>query len=59
MLWFALRLLCERDSPPLPGTARHSPLREEALSLASRTFEFSEFLVKVEAITQVGAQLPR
>jgi len=35
-----------------PELLAHSPLREEALSLASRTFEFSEFLVKVEAITR-------
>jgi L-lactate dehydrogenase complex protein LldE len=41
-----------------PELLAHSPLREEALSLASRTFEFSEFLVKVEAITQVGASFP-
>ncbi len=35
-----------------------SPLREDALALASRTFEFSEFLVKVAAVTQVGASFP-
>ena len=33
-------------------------LREEALAVASRTFELSEFLVKVAAITQVGATFP-
>jgi L-lactate dehydrogenase complex protein LldE len=35
-----------------------SSLREEALALASRTFELSEFLVKVAAVTQVGAIFP-
>jgi L-lactate dehydrogenase complex protein LldE len=41
-----------------PELLAHSPLREDAISLAARTFEFSEFLVKVEAITQVGASFP-
>jgi L-lactate dehydrogenase complex protein LldE len=36
----------------------HSSLREDAISLAKRTFEFSEFLVKVAAVTQVGAIFP-
>ncbi|MGA9504404.1 MAG: (Fe-S)-binding protein [Terriglobales bacterium] len=36
----------------------HSPLREDAISVVSRTFEFTEFLVKVAAITQVGASFP-
>jgi L-lactate dehydrogenase complex protein LldE len=35
-----------------------SPLREEALALSSRTFEFSEFLVKVAGITDAGARFP-
>ena len=35
-----------------------SSSREDALALASRTFEFSEFLVKVAAVTQVGATFP-
>jgi L-lactate dehydrogenase complex protein LldE len=35
-----------------------SPMREEALAVASRTFEFSEFLVKVAAVTDVGASFP-
>lgn len=35
-----------------------SSLRDDAIALASRTFEFSEFLVKVAAITQVGATFP-
>jgi L-lactate dehydrogenase complex protein LldE len=35
-----------------------SSLRDEALALASRTFELSEFLVKVAAVTQVGATFP-
>ncbi len=41
-----------------PELLAHSSLREDAISLASRTFEFSEFLVKVEAVTQVGASFP-
>lgn len=35
-----------------------SALREDALAVAARTFELSEFLVKVAAITQVGAAFP-
>jgi L-lactate dehydrogenase complex protein LldE len=35
-----------------------SSLRDDALAVASRTFEFSEFLVKVAAITDVGATFP-
>lgn len=35
-----------------------SSLREDALAIASRTFELSEFLVKVAAVTQVGATFP-
>ena len=35
-----------------------SSFREDALALASRTFELSEFLVKVAAVTQVGATFP-
>jgi len=35
-----------------------SSLREDALALASRTFELSEFLVKVAEVTQVGAVFP-
>jgi L-lactate dehydrogenase complex protein LldE len=35
-----------------------SSLREEAMAVASRTFELSEFLVKVAAITNVGATFP-
>jgi len=33
-------------------------LREDAIAVASRTFELSEFLVKVAAVTQVGASFP-
>jgi L-lactate dehydrogenase complex protein LldE len=36
----------------------NSTLRGDALALASRTFELSEFLVKVAAVTQVGATFP-
>ncbi|MGO9978779.1 MAG: (Fe-S)-binding protein [Candidatus Sulfotelmatobacter sp.] len=35
-----------------------SSSRDDALSLASRTFELSEFLVKVAGVTQVGAVFP-
>ncbi len=35
-----------------------SALRGDALALASRTFEFSEFLVKVAGVTEVGATFP-
>ncbi len=35
-----------------------SSLRDEAMAIASRTFELSEFLVKVAAVTQVGATFP-
>jgi len=41
-----------------PELLAHSLLREDAAALASRTFEFSEFLVKVAAVTQVGATFP-
>ena len=33
-------------------------LRDDAISLAGRTFELSEFLVKVAGVTQVGAVFP-
>ena len=35
-----------------------SSLRDDAIAVASRTFELSEFLVKVAAVTQVGASFP-
>ena len=35
-----------------------SSLREDALAVASRTFELSEFLVKVAGVTEVGASFP-
>lgn len=41
-----------------PELLANSSLREDAISLGSRTFEFSEFLVKVAAVTQVGATFP-
>jgi len=41
-----------------PDLLAKSSLREDALAVASRTFEFSEFLVKVAAVTQVGATFP-
>ncbi len=41
-----------------PELLAKSSLRDDASALASRTFEFSEFLVKVAAVTQVGATFP-
>jgi len=41
-----------------PELLAASPLREDAIAVASRTFELSEFLVKVAAVTQVGATFP-
>ena len=41
-----------------PDLLAGSSLREEALAVAGRTFELSEFLVKVAAITDVGATFP-
>jgi len=41
-----------------PDLLAASSLREDALAVASRTFELSEFLVKVAAVTQVGATFP-
>jgi len=35
-----------------------SSLLDDAIAVASRTFELSEFLVKVAAVTQVGASFP-
>ncbi len=41
-----------------PELLATSSLRADAIALASRTFELSEFLVKVAAVTQVGASFP-
>lgn len=41
-----------------PELLATSSLRADAIALASRTFELSEFLVKVAAVTQVGATFP-
>jgi L-lactate dehydrogenase complex protein LldE len=41
-----------------PELLASSPLRAEAQALAQRTFELSEFLVKVAGITDVGARFP-
>jgi L-lactate dehydrogenase complex protein LldE len=35
-----------------------SALRDDAIAVASRTFELSEFLVKVAGVTDVGAAFP-
>ncbi|MGA3089199.1 MAG: (Fe-S)-binding protein [Terriglobales bacterium] len=41
-----------------PELLAHTSWRADAISLAGRTFEFSEFLVKIESVTQVGASFP-
>ena len=41
-----------------PELLAASSLRADAIALANRTFELSEFLVKVAAVTQVGATFP-
>jgi L-lactate dehydrogenase complex protein LldE len=41
-----------------PEVLSSSPRRGEAEALARRTFEFSEFLVKVAGVTDVGASFP-
>jgi L-lactate dehydrogenase complex protein LldE len=41
-----------------PDLLAASSLREEAIAVASRTFELSEFLVKVAGVTDVGASFP-
>jgi L-lactate dehydrogenase complex protein LldE len=41
-----------------PDLLAASSWRDDALALASRTFEFSEFLVKVAAVSDVGAAFP-
>lgn len=41
-----------------PDLLATSSLRDDARALSSRTFELSEFLVKVAAVTQVGATFP-
>lgn len=41
-----------------PELLASSPLHEQALAIAARTFELSEFLVKVAAVTDVGAAFP-
>jgi L-lactate dehydrogenase complex protein LldE len=41
-----------------PDLLKTSSLREDALAVASRTFELSEFLVKVAGVTDVGASFP-
>jgi L-lactate dehydrogenase complex protein LldE len=41
-----------------PALLTTGSLREDAIAVASRTFELSEFLVKVAAVTQVGASFP-
>jgi L-lactate dehydrogenase complex protein LldE len=38
-----------------PELLKHSALRAEASALGARTFEFSEFLVKVAGVSDVGA----
>lgn len=41
-----------------PELLSSSPLRDEAVSIGRRTFEFSEYLVKVAKVNDVGAAFP-
>jgi L-lactate dehydrogenase complex protein LldE len=41
-----------------PELLASGPLREEAVALGKRTFELSEFLVKVAGVTDVGSTFP-
>jgi L-lactate dehydrogenase complex protein LldE len=41
-----------------PELLAHSPLRADAEALRGRVFEFSEFLVNVAKVTDVGAEFP-
>lgn len=41
-----------------PELLSHSPLREEAVMLGQRTFEFSEYLVNIARVPDVGAAFP-
>jgi L-lactate dehydrogenase complex protein LldE len=41
-----------------PELLNGSPMRDESLALGSRTFELTEFLVKVAGVTDVGAVFP-
>ncbi len=41
-----------------PELLESSPLHDEAVALGKRTFELSEFLVKVAGVTDVGAAFP-
>lgn len=41
-----------------PELLKESPVRSEAIAIGQRTYEFSEFLVKVAGITDVGATFP-
>ncbi|HZU42013.1 MAG TPA: (Fe-S)-binding protein [Terriglobales bacterium] len=41
-----------------PELLAHSPLRADAEALGKRVFEFSEYLVKIAGVTDVGAEFP-
>jgi len=41
-----------------PELLKESPIRSEAIEVGKRTFELSEFLVKVAGLTDVGATFP-
>jgi L-lactate dehydrogenase complex protein LldE len=41
-----------------PELMASGPLHDEAVALGKRTFEFSEFLVKIMGVTDVGATFP-
>ena len=41
-----------------PELLKNSPMREQAIAIGKRTYELSEFLVKVVGVTDVGASFP-
>jgi L-lactate dehydrogenase complex protein LldE len=41
-----------------PELLKSSPLRQQAIAIGKRTYELSEFLVKVAGVTDVGASFP-
>jgi L-lactate dehydrogenase complex protein LldE len=41
-----------------PELLESSPLREDAIAVGQRVFEFAEFLVRVAGVTDVGASFP-
>ncbi len=41
-----------------PELLKHSALREDAIAVGQRTYELTQFLVKVAGVTEVGAEFP-